>query len=307
MMISNDSPGFLNSRQDAPAARVAIVTDSIAQVPAETASRYGIHIVPFSVVVEGETIKDLSDYNLGKLYRRMRTEKNLRLSTSAPSIGEFYEMFVNTLNSGAKSIVYVGITSRLSHGFSTAVEAARMVHDAFGEQTVSLIDTRMATVAQGFLAIEAAKMAINGASPKEIIHHVGNERKRIGFAAGLETLEYLARGGRIGKAAYMLGSVIRILPVVTLDQKGEVMPISKSFGYNRVLEDCIRYVKEKVAGYRTLTLAVMHADALQWAEKLQKMAVEQFHPDEIFITGFTPAMVAHTGPGLIGLAYHWKP
>jgi DegV family protein with EDD domain len=307
MAEPNRPTRFADDLEGSTSRNVTIVTDSIAQVPFETASELGIRVVPYSVLVEGEVVQDMSDYNLGRLYQRMRHEKELRLSTSAPSIGVFREVFSGVLESGARSIVYIGLASRLSHAFSTAVEAARMIHEEIGRQAIFLVDTRMATAAQGFLAIEAARLARRGANPPEIIQHVNAERTRAGFAAGLETLEYLARGGRIGKAAYMLGSAIRILPVVTLNEKGEVTPISRKMGYSRVIEDCARYVREQVAGCRSLSLAVMHADVPDWAEKLRTMAVEQLRPDEIFTTTFTPTMVAHTGPGIIGLAYHWKP
>jgi len=307
-MSTISRPSDLKSlREKNSAQKVAVVTDSIAQVPQELAHQLGIHIVPFCVAVEGIVHIDANEEFLTDLYRRMRAEKNLILSTSAPSIGEYYETFVNCFNSGANSVVYIGIASRLSQAFSTAVAAARMVQEEIGHHDIHLIDTRLATAAQGFLAIEAARLAKQNATSQEIKKHVESERQRTGFAAGLETLEYLARGGRIGKAAYMLGSAIRILPVVTLNEKGEVIPISRIRGYHRVLDEMIRYVREKTNGYRHLSLAVMHADVLEWAEKLQAMAVEQFHPDNIFITTFTPTMVAHTGPGIIGLAYHWKP
>ncbi len=307
MLESRTLPDSPSLNHNPVSSKTAIITDSIAQVPVETARRLGILVVPFSVAVENEIVRDLSDVNLSNLYRRMRHEKDLRLSTSAPSIGEFYQVFKTALESGAESVVYVGIAGRLSRAFSSAVEAARMIHEEIGRQTVFLIDTCLATAAQGFLAVEAAELAQSGAVPKQIIEHVHSERRRAGFAAGLETLEYLARGGRIGKAAYMLGSAVRILPVVTLDEKGEVLPISKRFGYNRVIEECIRYVREQVTGCRFLKLAVMHADAAQWAEKMRNTAVELLHPAEVFTTTFTPTMVAHTGPGIIGLAYHWKP
>jgi DegV family protein with EDD domain len=286
--------------------KVAIVTDSIAQVPESVVRELNIHVLQYYAIVDGVPLKDLSENDLSLLYRRMRRERDFRLSTSAPSIGEYYEEFMRCFENGAENIVYVGIATRLSHAFSIAVEAARMVQEDTHRQSIWLFDTCMATAAQGFLATEAARLAKQGVSPNEILKHIKIERQRTGFAAGLETLEFLARGGRIGKAAYLLGSAIRILPVVSLNDKGEVTPISSRRSYKRVLEEIIRYVKVKTIAARSLSLAVMHADALEWAEKLHKMAMEQFQADEIFITNFTPTMVAHTGPGLIGLAYHWK-
>jgi DegV family protein with EDD domain len=294
-------------QKNGSSAKITVVTDSIAQVPDELVHQLGIHVVPFSVVVEGKIYTDLVDLNLNELYQRMRQEKELRLSTSAPSVGQYYETFKECWQSGADSLVYVGITSRLSHGFSSAAEAARMMGAEAGSPPVYLYDSRLATVAQGFLAIEAAKLASRGVQPEVIIQRLAEERKRIGFAASLETLEYLAKGGRIGKAAYMLGSAMHIHPIISLNIKGEVTPVGRSSGHQKMIEEIIRYTKKKSAGCRSISLAVMHANAEENAEKLKAMAVEQFHPDEIYITDFTPTMVAHTGPGLLGLAYHWRP
>jgi DegV family protein with EDD domain len=305
--LTND-PHRLPAQSEIDHPKVAIVTDSIAQVPPEIAEQLGIHVVPFSVVVgEAQIYTDLTNHKLNELYKRMRQEKDLRLSTSAPSIGLYYEAFKQCFLTGADVIIYIGISSRLSHAFSTAEEAASLLREEQEQRPIFLVDTRIATVAQGFLAIEAARLANQGIEPRLIIDQIREERKRAGFAAGLETLEYLARGGRIGKAAYMFGAAIHILPVVTLNDKGEVIPVARKMGYSRVLEECVNYVKSKINKCSHLTLAVMQADVIQWAEKLRAMAVEELHPDDIFITDFTPTMVAHTGPGIIGLAYHWKP
>lgn len=284
---------------------MAIVTDSIAQVPPELADQLEIRVIPFSLTFEGRVYEDLAGVNLNGLYQRMRFEKDLRLVTSAPSVGKFCEIFKECWNTGAESLLYVGMSSRLSSTFFCAQRAARILCEELGPQSIFLFDSRMATAAQGFLVIEAARLAQNGTQPQEIIERLTEERQRAGLVAGLETLEYLVKGGRIGKAAYMLGSAIQILPVLSLDDRGEVVPVSRKRGYDQVLEEIICYTKAKVDGYHSLSLAVLHADARRPAEKLQAMAVQEFHPDEIYVTDFTPTMVAHTGPGLIGLAYHW--
>lgn len=303
--MNENSAHTINPGQSA--AKVAIVTDSIAQVPPELVRELGIQIMPFSLTVEGKIYTDLMDLDINELYQRMRVEKDLRLLTSAPSMGHYYQTFKSCRDRGAESVLYIGISSRLSGAFNTAQEAVRLLREDLGPQPIYLYDSRLATSAQGFLAVEAARLADSGADTQTIIDHIVEERKRTGFAAGLETLEYLARGGRIGRAAYMLGNAINILPVVSLDENGEVAPISRIRGYKRVMKEIIRYVKENISGYQSLSLAVMHADALPYAEELQAMAIKQFLPDEIYITYFTPTMVAHTGPGIIGLAYHWHP
>ncbi len=306
-MNANSGQEPHSTQKNGRSAGTAIVTDSIAQVPRELARPLKIHVVPFSVAFEGKVYTDLLDLDLGGLYQRMRFEKDLRLLTSAPSIGQYYEAFKACFDSGCESVVYIGISSRLSRAYESAVQAAKMIHEDLGPLPITLYDSRLATSALGFLAIDAARLAHRGEGPQAILNQIKAERKRTGFAAGLETLEYLNRGGRIGKAAYLLGSAIHILPVISLDDNGEVVAIGKKRGYDRILLEIIRYVKSKVDRYSYLSLAVMHADARFHAEKLRSMAVQQFHPNEIYITDFTPTMVAHTGPGIIGLAYHWHP
>jgi DegV family protein with EDD domain len=133
------------------------------------------------------------------------------------------------------------------------------------------------------------------------------KRQRVGLLITLETLEYLARGGRIGKAAYMLSNVTQILPLIALGDDGSVLPVGRVRGHHRAMTRIVDYVEERSSGSRHLTLAVLHADALEVAQEMQTMAVERMHPDEIFIAPFTPVMVAHTGPGMLGLGYSWDP
>jgi DegV family protein with EDD domain len=236
----------------------------------------------------------------------MRLEKDLRISTSAPSIGQFYTTFLECFQRGAQAVVYIGLSGRLSGALSAAETAARLVREDYGFEEIAVFDSRLATIAQGFLAIEAARLAGQGAGLQQILSQLEDIRRRTGFVGSLETLEYLARGGRIGKAAYMLSSATHILPVLSMSDEGEVLPICRVIGYQRALEEMVRFVGERVASGSRLSLAVMHADVLQWAERLRALALERLQPDEMLLTDFTPVMAAHSGPGIIGLAYHWR-
>lgn len=288
-------------------AAVAIVTDSVAQVPLNLARQLGISIVPYTVIVEGKTYQDGIDLIPKDLYQRMRLEKNLRISTSAPSIGQFYAAFRQCLQRGAENVVYIGLAGRMSGALVAAESAAQLVSEEMGSKKIVVVDSRLATIAEGFLAMEAAQMANQGVNLQQLLLQIEEIRKRTGFVGSLETLEYLARGGRIGKAAFMLSSAAHILPVLSMNDEGEVMPVCRVHGYGHALEEMVRYVSARVAGCRRLSLAVMHADVLHWAEDLLALAIERLHPDETLITDFTPVMVAHSGPGIIGLAYYWQP
>ena len=128
----------------------------------------------------------------------------------------------------------------------------------------------------------------------------------MGFAAMLETLYYLSRGGRIGKAAYMVGSMIKIKPIVTIDKEGVVAPLSRARGEHRAFDKLVDCIEKKVEKERPLHLAVMHADVPEQAAELQQLAQSRLSPAENFLTDFTPVMGAHAGPGVLGLGYYYE-
>ncbi|MRR32738.1 DegV family protein, partial [bacterium] len=228
--MNRGSSDSVTARQVEPPGKVVIVTDSIAQIPADLVRQYNIRIVPFHVTVKQTTYTDGVDLSVGELYKRMRQEKDLRLMTTAPSVGLFCRTFENCREEGVRRMLYIGVSGQLSGAVNSATAASRMMYTDFGAVQIEIFDSRMATIAQGFLALEAARMADAGAGLEEIVAYIEGERKHVGFIAGFETLEYLARGGRIGKAAYLLSDAIKVVPLVTLNDEGEVIPVSKVLG-----------------------------------------------------------------------------
>lgn len=284
---------------------VAIVTDSVAQVPEEKAAALGIRVVPSIVLIDGREYRDGIDLDPQELYRRMRQE-DVRVQTTAPSLGQFINTFKSCIEAGDESVFYIGLTSQLSATFSSAEAAAYIIKEEFPENRIELFDSRTATIAQGFIAMEAAKIAAKGADIVQVLARADEVRRRVGFVASLETLKYLARGGRIGKLAYMMGSLIKILPVVTIDKSGVVAPICRVRGEHKVLERMIECVSGMIEGYKRLWLAIMHADASERAAELEHLVRKKFEIKELFRTDFTPVMGAHAGPGVIGLAYYYE-
>ncbi len=284
-------------------APVAVVTDSVAQVPVELANTLAIRIVPFTVVVEGKTYLDGIQPIPTDLYSRMRLEKDLHLSTSAPSLGVFFTIFQSCIEAGAREILYIGLSGQLSGALTTAQSAALMIREEQAGVEIACLDSRLATIAEGFLAIEAARLAAQGLHLAELLSRLEALRRRIGFVGSLETLEYLARGGRIGKAAYLLSNATQILPLLSFNDEGEVIPINLVHGYQHALEEMVHYTRDHAPAHNRLTLAVMHADSLAWAESLCTLADERLDPEELLLVDFTPVMVAHSGPGILGLAF----
>ena len=142
---------------------ILIVTDSVAQVPAQIADDLGIKIVPSIVRIDGNEYLDGVDVEPQKLYQRMRQEE-FQIQTSAPPVAHFCDIFESCLQSGAVSVLYIGLTSRLSATFSSAEAASFMIKQKYPKCNIELFDSKTATVAQGFIAIEAAKEALRGSA-----------------------------------------------------------------------------------------------------------------------------------------------
>ena len=233
---------------------VAIVTDSVAQVPAEMAQQLDITVIPFSVLIDGQLYLDGIDLAPQELYRRMRLE-NVMPSTTAPSLGKYQQAFEACLHAGAQAVLCVALSSKLSGGYSTACQAAKIVQEEFPDRSVEVLDSRQVTISQGFVAIAAARAAAEGKPLSEVMQIDREVRQRASFAATRETLEYLTYGGRIGEVAYMLGSLIQIKPILTLND-GVVTPLSRVRGENHALQAIVDYVARQVEGLRALHLAV---------------------------------------------------
>lgn len=283
---------------------VAIVTDSVAQVPAEIARQLDITVIPFTVSIDGQLYLDGIDLAPQDLYHRMRLE-NVMPTTTAASLGQYQQAFEACLHAGAQAVLYVALSSKLSSGYSTACHAAKMVQEEFPDRIVEVLDSQFATMSQGFMVMAAARAAKQGKPLAEVWRAAEEAKRRVGLAATLETLEYLARGGRIGKAAFMLGNLIKIKPILSI-KDGEVTPVSRVRGENHALQAIVDYVARQAERHRKLHLAIMEADAPEPAARLQELALQQLRPAEIFHSEFTPVMGVHTGPGLVGLGYYYE-
>jgi DegV family protein with EDD domain len=299
LQVSPEHPG---TRQ---VQTVAVVTDSVAQVPVEIAQQLDIAVIPFTVQICGKLYRDGLDLDLTELYSRMRLEKILP-STISPSPGEYLEVFRERLRAGFWVVQYTSLSSKLSSSYRNACLAADLLHEDYPQSKVEVFDSQTAASPEGFVAIAAARAAAQGKGLLEVQQAAREARRRSGLVATLETLEYLARGGRIGKAAFLMGNLIEIKPILTLDVNGDVSLIYKVRGTNHALRGMVDYVAQQVEGCQRLYLAIMEADASEQAARLRELAMQKLQPDQIWNSVFTPVMGAHTGPGLIGLGYYYE-
>lgn len=288
-----------------PKNEVTVITDSVAQVPEHLARELGIVVVPFVVTINETSYEDGIDILPEVLYKRMRLEKVIP-KTSAPSPARIHQAMENVIQQGSTSILFVALSSNLSGSFNTTSMVAQTVRKEHPTVIVELLDTRTAAIAEGYVAIQAARAARSGMDLAGVVQVAQETSRRVGIVVTFDSLEYLALGGRIGKAAYLLGNLIDIKPIIALDRDGSVEPVGKVRGNQKAFEAIIKYVEKKTAGCQKLRLAVMDADASDRAEQLGQMAIERLKPHELIHSTITPVMGAHTGPGLVGLGYNYE-
>ena len=282
-----------------------VVTGSAAQVPPEIARQLGIVILPLVIIVEGKEYLDGIDLFPGELYQKMRTQR-IEIKTAAPNVGQYYACFKRIIDQQESDVLCISLSGKLSSDYTAAVDAAKMLSGENPRNKVTVIDSLRAAAPQGLLAVEAAKRLRAGETIEDVVQYLMDARHRSGLIAALDSLDYLAQGGRIGKAAYLVGSALQIIPILTIDDEGIVAPSTIIRKKEKIIPGILSILAKETPGFTKLGLSVMHADAVEEAEVLRQSLKELYPTLDIPIGEFTPVMGAHAGPGLIGLGYLYE-
>jgi DegV family protein with EDD domain len=276
--------------------KVAVVTDSVACVPRELVEKHDIHVVPFHVVWAGHDYRDGEDLSPAEFYGLFRQDKAFP-TTSQPSLADFVRIYAR-LSKEAEGIVSIHIAEDLTGAINVARVAAREAASV----PIRVVDSRMAAMAQGFIVLEAARAADAGGTVDQVVAAAEALIPRLDLIATLDDLRHLHRGGRIGEAATLLGSKLKINPVLSLAH-AQVRVLSVVRTRRNAVQKMIEMMWDKVRE-RPLHASVFHGDALAEAERTAEQIQSRFNCVEFYITEFTPVMGAHTGPGVIGLAFY---
>ncbi len=277
-------------------ARVAVVTDSVAMLPGQIARSFGIGVVPIILNYGNRSYRDGVDISPSKFYEKLRADEEIP-TTAAPSVGVFVQAYEEALTT-AESVVAVHVARELT----SVCRSAEMAAASIGGGRVRVVDSRSATMAQGFVALSAARAGRAGADLETVVSRAEEVRSRVRFFAFLETLEYLRRGGRVGAAAALMGHAIQIKPIVHIVD-GQVAPLARPRTRRKATQAMLDIMAEEVAD-QPVHAAVLHAEALEEAHSLRERVEEAFTCLELHVAELTPVMGAHTGPGLLGLAYY---
>lgn len=277
-----------------------LVTDSTCDLSPEMISQHDIRVIPLKVVFGEEVLEDGVNCN-GELVFNKVKEKGTLPSTSAASPGDFAELFGNLVQEGNK-VLYIGISS----DFSSTLQSAKIAADDLPEGSVEIVDSRNLSTGIGILVMRAAKLREEGKSLKETAEAIRALTDKVRTAFVIETLEYLYKGGRLNALSHMIGSMLKIRPLVkVVDGRmivGEKIRGSIKKGFDVMIE---RVLADK-ANIDPSLVFVTHAGAKEAAEQIKAKLEQELSVDEIAITEAGSVISTHCGPGTAGIIYMSK-
>jgi DegV family protein with EDD domain len=273
---------------------VRVVTDSAADIPADLARSKNITVVPLTVRFGSESFMSGVELGPDEFWEKLRTTPEPP-ATAAPSAGDFQQAYERLIAEGADGIVSIHISSKLSATYQSAAVASKEVSG----KPIEVIDTLGVSAGQGLLVLHAAERAGQGADAKTIAGEIERLAPRVRLFGTIDTLEYLRRGGRIGGAQALLGTMLKFKPVIGLED-GIVEPIGRVRTRGKALEHIVDIVKQDAAKIDRLVVVSANApDTDRFLELLD--AVIHVEPSDVW--AFGPIVGTHAGPGVIGVAY----
>jgi DegV family protein with EDD domain len=272
---------------------VKIVTDSLADFTSDIAQKLGVTVVPLTVLFGREAFLDRVTMTSDEFYQRL-VHGNVWPTTTQPTPAAFAEVY-NKLAEETDEVLVVTLSSKLSGTYQSATSAKTMVKK---KCRIEVIDSLTVAMGLGLIVISTAKAAQSGAKLSELVNLARGAMKRSHFIAYFDTLKYLAKGGRIGKAQGLLGALLSVKPILTV-KEGEMAPLTRV----RALAAGLDYLYNFVAGFgqKIEEVAVEHTTTPEEADKLAERLSSVYPTERIYRSTVSPVLGTYGGPGALAV------
>ena len=271
---------------------VKIVTDSTSDITSDLAQELGITVVPLTVFFGHESFLDRVEISTDDFYKRLANE-SIFPTTTQPAPGIFVDVY-NKLAEETEEILTIVISSKLSGTYQSATNAKSMITN---KCRIEVIDSQKMAMGLGLIVIAAAQAAQAGASLDEVMDLVNKSISRSHMVIYFETLKYLAKGGRIGKAQGLLGSILSIKPILTV-KDGEIAPMTRVRSKTAGME----YIRNFVAGFPNIEkLAVEYCTTPEDVDKLAELLSPLLPKEQIYWSTISPVLGTYAGPGALAV------
>ncbi|SHE60483.1 EDD domain protein, DegV family [Seinonella peptonophila] len=279
---------------------VRILTDSTADIPQEIVNELGIWVVPLKVQIDGNRYLDGVDINTQEFYQKIEQIDHIA-TTSQPSPNDFMQSFEAMIEQGTKEILSIHVSSVLSGTYQSATLAAQMVQEKYKDIKIKTLDSQSVTFAMGQMVINAARAAKEGKSTDECVQIANQTKKNLRVYAYVDTLEYLQKGGRIGKASKLIGSLLNIKPIISLNEEGTVIPIDRVRGRKKAARRIFSLLSDEFPPKSRVQIGILSGIRREEGEEWLRILKEQYQVEDHVITNFGPTVSSHLGPYATGV------
>lgn len=277
-------------------AKTIILTDSSAYLPQEQIDQYGIEVIPLTLNWDGVDYRDGLDIKADEFYKKLAVSTSIP-TTSQIGVFDFKKIFERLLDNG-----YEILTLPISSGISGTVHSAFQAKELLKDAPIEVMDTKLVSMALGFMVLTAARAAQKGASLKECLKIAKEAYPKIGVYFTVDTLKYLYQGGRIGGAKHLIGTALNIKPILEISD-GKIDLVSSVVSQRKAIDKMIKLVEAGIGDKKPVRISVFHSGVKEQAEILQAQLVEKFNADEAILSEISPVVGSHVGPGTMSVAY----
>jgi len=278
--------------------RIAIVTDSTSDIPKNMVKELDIKVIPLTVIFDKESfLDDGKEITISEFYKKIRSSEKLP-TTTVPSPKYFLEAYTDILKE-SEGIISIHISKKMSG----TVNSAEMAKKEMPGKDIEIIDSEYVHLPLGFLVLKAAQLAQEGRSKEEILKGIYDLKPKLKILFVPSTLEYLKKGGRIGKAKGLIASLLDIKPILTVHD-GEVSQFKTARRWNQAKTELIESMKTMIKNPQNLVVSVGDSDAKEDAEEMYERIKETFNPKRILRVDIGTVVGTHLGPGGIGISFY---
>lgn len=273
---------------------IKVLVDSASSITPEMAQEFGLYLIPMKVTFGAETFLDGVNLDSAGFYGRLATSRALPV-TSQPSAGEFLSRFQELTADGSQVLCLV-----ISHQMSGTLSSAEAARDMLPDRPVHIFNTLSASVGEALMAVTAAEMARAGRPLEEILGRLERMRAQLRIYFVVDTLEYLQRGGRIGGAAALVGTLLKLKPLLTI-QNGRIEPSEKVRTKARAVERALGLLEEEIGREVPVWVGLAHGNCPEECARLEEAVRSRFNCVRVIKADVGPTISTHVGPGVLGV------
>lgn len=276
-----------------------IFTDSACDLPKEFFEQHDVSFFPLSVHVNDKQYRDIIDIEPKELYDAMRQGASPKTSQVSPE--QFLTTFEEVAKSGEEAL-YIAFSSNLSGTYNTAVMIASQLREKYPDFNLKLIDTKCASLGQGFVVKKAVELRDAGLPFEEVVAKVKHYAEHVTHIFTVDNLDYLAAGGRISKSSAFLGGLLSIKPILHVED-GKLIPLEKIRGRKKAIARIIDMMAERGGDFSNKIVGISHSDDLEFAKEVQSLIEQKLQPKGFDMTMIGAVIGAHVGPGTMAIFF----